>query len=104
MENNIDEKMPDKLYKYMPWRWVKDEKGNNRNYARELIENNEFYLQSPKNFNDPFDSKVYPSVIQHPHIIPINELGSNFIVLCAKPDLNILYSFSYRQSSAFVRN
>lgn len=62
MENNIDEKMPDKLYKYMPWRWVKDEKGNNRNYARELIENNEFYLQSPKNFNDPFDSKVYPSV------------------------------------------
>jgi hypothetical protein len=60
MKNNFGEEIPDKLYKYMPWRWVVDKTtGEKRNYAKELIENSQFYLSPIKDFNDPFDGSVY---------------------------------------------
>lgn len=52
-------KIPDKLYKYMPWRWVDDETtGEKRNYTKELIENNQFYLTLSNQLNDPFDCSM----------------------------------------------
>jgi hypothetical protein len=59
MKNNFSEEIPDKLYKYMPWRV--DEK-TGRNYTKELLENNQFYLSPASNFNDPFDCKFYVAV------------------------------------------
>ncbi|MGL5255487.1 MAG: DUF2971 domain-containing protein [Proteocatella sp.] len=55
MKNDLGEDIPRILYKYMSWT-VDD---GIENYSKSLFKNRRVHLQEPKNFNDPFDCKIY---------------------------------------------
>lgn len=52
------EKLPKILYKYRVWKDEKDKKDSYK-FHRELLTKRRIYFSSPKDFNDPFDSKIY---------------------------------------------
>lgn len=48
-------KLPKVLYKYRDW---------SKENHRRIIEENEIYFTSPKDFNDPFDCRIAPNITQ----------------------------------------
>ncbi|MGL5271291.1 MAG: DUF2971 domain-containing protein [Selenomonadaceae bacterium] len=53
MKKILREKIPDTLYKYMPW----------NNYTKELFEKQRFYMCQPENLNDPFDADIKVNMV-----------------------------------------
>lgn len=51
--------MPLSLFKYYPNSVTNDENGNKRNYSLEALQNNTVFLQSPINFDDPYDCNIF---------------------------------------------
>lgn len=104
MENVFDEEIPEKLYKYMPWKWISDKnKQCQRNYTKELIENNAFYLNPVSKMNDPFDEGVEVDfkcnketfMLEAQKSLRINEKEKNVLYNGIRHDKNFKNIFPY---------